>query len=365
MAGLGGAAGAGGSAGLGGAAGHAGAAGAAGAAPLDCPPATTLKQAADCTDRLIGAALAASRLSESGYATAAREHNYVTAENEMKWGNIEPSRGSFSFGSADQIVNFATTNGMKVKGHTLVWFDQNPSWLNSITSATDLRDALVDHINGVMDHYKGKITDWDVVNEAWISTGRTGDGEVTLRDSVWSRVLGESYIDEAFVAARAADPEATLIYNDFANEGLSDKSDHVYEMVKSMKMRGIPIDGVGMQMHVGVNTAPSVADVTANMQRLAELGLKIYVSEMDVNGCAGYSPEEQRKWYHDMVAVCVAQPACVGFTVWGITDKYSWLNSSTDDSMCSGGESPLPLLWDDNYMKKSAYTGVLDALLGK
>jgi endo-1,4-beta-xylanase len=314
---------------------------------------------------LIGVALAASRLSESGYANAAREFNYVTAENEMKWGNIEPSRGSFSFGSADQIVNFATQNGMKVKGHTLVWFDQNPSWLTSITSASDLRDAMVDHIKGVMDHYKGTIKDWDVVNEAYIATGRTGDGDVTLRDSVWSRVLGESYIDEAFIAAREADADATLIYNDFANEGLSDKSDHVYEMVKSMKMRGIPIDGVGMQMHVGVNTAPSVADVTANMQRLAELGLKIYVSEMDVNGCAGYTADETRTWYHDMVSVCMAQPACVGFTVWGVTDKYSWLNSSTDDSMCGGGESPRPLLFDDNYMKKSAYTGVLDALLGK
>jgi endo-1,4-beta-xylanase len=108
----------------------------------------------------------------------------------MKWGNIEPSRGSFSFGSADQIVNFATQNGMKVKGHTLVWFDQNPSWLTSITSASDLRDAMVDHIKGVMDHYKGTIKDWDVVNEAYIATGRTGDGDVTLRDSVWSRVLG-------------------------------------------------------------------------------------------------------------------------------------------------------------------------------
>ena len=353
----------GGSGGSSGSAGSAGTGGTAGA--LECPPAATLKEAADCTGRLIGAALAASHLSESGYATAAREHNYATAENEMKWGSIQPQRGQFNFGPADQIVNFAMQNGMKVKGHTLVWFDQNPSWVTSISNANELRTAMADHIEGVMDHYKGKITEWDVVNEAWVTPGRTGDGTPTLRDSVFSRLLGESFIDEAFIAARAADPDATLIYNDFANEGLSDKSDHIYEMVKDMKMRDIPIDGVGMQMHVGVNTAPSVADVTANMQRLAELGLKIYVSEMDVNGCAGYDADEQRAWYHDMVAVCVAQPACVAFTIWGITDKYSWLNGSQDDSMCSGGQSPRPLLWDDNYGKKPTYTGVLEALLGE
>jgi endo-1,4-beta-xylanase len=224
---------------------------------------------------------------------------------------------------------------------------------------------MVDHIRGVMDHYRGKITEWDVVNEAIITDGRYGDGNPRLRDTVFSRLLGPTFIDEAFMAARAADPNVLLIYNEFANEGLSDKSTYVYEMVKSMKMRGIPIDGVGLQMHVGVNTMPTAADVGTNLQRLADLGLKVYVSEMDVNGCAGYTLDQERTQYHDMVAVCVAQPACVGFTVWGITDKYSWLNTSTDDSRCTGGQLPRPLLWDDNYGKKSAYTGVMDALLGR
>jgi endo-1,4-beta-xylanase len=283
----------------------------------------------------------------------------------MKWGPIEPTRGSFSFGASDQIVNFAMQNGMKVKGHALVWHEQLPSWVNSISSASDLRTAMVNHINGVMNHFRGKVDTWDVVNEAWVTTGRTGDGNPMLRDTVFTRLLGTTFIDEAFMAARQADPTAILIYNEFANEGLSDKSDAVYEMVKSMKERNIPIDGVGMQMHVGVNTMPTRADVETNIQRLAELGLKVYISEMDVNGCAGYTAEQQRTQYHDMVAACVAQPACVGFTVWGVTDKYSWLNGSTDDSRCSGGQLPRPLLWDDNYGKKSSYTGVMDAFLGR
>jgi endo-1,4-beta-xylanase len=314
---------------------------------------------------LFGAALAASRLGESAYATAAREHSYVTPENEMKWGPIEPSRGTFAFGPADQIVSFATQNGMKVKGHALVWHEQLPGWVNNITNANDLRTAMINHINGVLNHYRGKIGEWDVVNEAWVTTGRFGDGDPRLRDTVFTRLLGPTFIDEAFMAARQADPNVLLIYNDFANEGLSDKSTAIYNMVKDMKARGVPIDGVGLQMHVGVNTMPTRAQVEANLQRLAELGLKVYISEMDVNGCAGYTAEQQRTQYHDMVAACLAQPACVAFTIWGVTDRYSWLNTSTDDSRCPSGQQPRPLLWDDNYGKKPAYSGVMDALLGR
>ncbi len=357
--------GSGGQPGAGGSTAQGGTTGSGGTGTLNCEPAATLREAAECTGRLIGAALAASHLGENDYASAAREHNYVTAENEMKWGSIEPSRGNFNFGSADQIVNFALDNDMKIKGHTLVWGEQLPSWVEGISSATDLRAAMVDHIKGVMSHYKGKVSDWDVVNEVFITDGRTGDGNARLRDTVFSRVIGPSYIDDAFIAAREADPDALLIFNEFANEGLSDKSDAVYAMVKDMVERGIPIDAVGMQMHVGVNTNPTVEEVTTNMQRLADLGLKVFVSEMDVNGCHGYTPEETAAYYHDMVGVCVAQPACIGFTIWGVTDKYSWLNTSLEDSQCSGGQSPFPLLWDDNYGKKSSYTAVMNALLGE
>jgi endo-1,4-beta-xylanase len=139
-------------------------------------------------------------------------------------------------------------------------------------------------------------------------------------------------------------------------------------MVKSMKMRGIPIDGVGLQMHIGYNTNPTAADVAANMQRLGDLGLKVFISEMDVNECAGYSDAQEKAQYHDMVATCVAQPACAAVTVWGITDKYTWedvANNSSSAAGCTNGQLPAPLLWDASYAKKSAYTGALDALLGR
>jgi endo-1,4-beta-xylanase len=365
-AGMAGGAGAGGSGsgmmtGTGGAAGGGGAMGTGGTG--NCT-ATTLKAAASCTGRLFGAALASSHLGESAYAAAARDHSFVTPENEMKWDTIEPTRGTFNFAPGDQIVSFAMQNGMKVKGHTLVWHKQLPSWVTSLSTADDVRKAMVDHIAAVVSHYKGKVSAWDVVNEAWITTGSTGDGNPMIRDSVFSSALGPSFIDQAFMAAHQADAGAMLIYNEFANEGLSDKSTAVYNMVKDMKARGIPIDGVGLQMHIGINTAPTATDVATNMQRLADLGLKVFISEMDVNGCAGYSLDQEKTQYHDMVAACVAQPACAAVTVWGITDKYSWLNSYVNAG-CASGQLPLPLLWDDNYGKKSAYTGALDALLGR
>lgn len=371
-AGSGGGAGSGGSgSGTGGRSGNGGAGGAgrggAGGAIL-CGTPATLKAAAACTGRLFGAALSSSHLAETAYATAAREHSFVTPENEMKWDAIEPARGGFSYAAADQIVTFAMQNGMKVKGHTLVWHKQLPAWVTALTAAADIRAAMLNHITSIVTHYRGRVAVWDVVNEAWVTTGSTGDGNPVLRDSVFETALGPSFIDEAFTAARQADPTALLVYNEFANEGMSDKSTAVYDMVRDMRSRGIPIDGVGMQMHIGINTNPTAADVAANMQRLADLGLQIFISEMDVNVCAGYSLDQERAQYHDMVAACVAQPACAAITVWGIPDKYSWLNIAVNMNSpagCATGQLPLPLLFDDSYGKKSAYAGVMDALLGR
>jgi endo-1,4-beta-xylanase len=204
---------------------------------------------------------------------------------------------------------------------------------------------------------------WDVVNEAWVTTECSGDGNPTLRDSVFSRYLGDTFIDEAFTAARAADPDAKLYYNDFSAEAMNDKADAIYQMVSGMIDRGIPIDGVGFQMHYGApHDVPPVAEFVQNMQRFADLGLEIVISEMDMHVCDGMTPEQQATNYHDIVAACVAQPGCKAITLWGVTDRYSWLNS-WDKINCSGSASPL--LWDDNFQKKPAYTAVLDALTGR
>ena len=333
--------------------------GATGTGGKPCPStAASLREAADCTGRLIGVALSTQHLSEGSYSAAAKEFNYVTCENEMKWDQLEPSRNQFSWSGADQIVNFALKNDMKVKGHTLVWYNQLPQWVNSLNNEADVRSAMLGHIKAVMQHYKGKVTTWDVVNEAVSIEG------TSYRDCPFYKYLGKTYIDEAFKAAREADPTVKLYYNDYNAEGMTPKSDFVYDLVKGLVERGVPIDGVGMQMHYGKpNDKFTIDELKANMQRYVDLGLDVLFSEMDMHRCEGMTEAQQVTLHHDIVAACVAEPRCIAVTFWGITDKYSWLNSYSPLG-CSGGQKALGCLWDDNFKKKPAYTGVLNALLG-
>jgi endo-1,4-beta-xylanase len=320
-------------------------------APTSVDP-TVIKAAAARTGRLFGAALGAVYLSEADYAaTAAAELSWVTPENEMKWSVTEPAPNVFDFSAADAIVAFAQQNGMSVKGHTLVWHNQLPAWASSITSADQLRQALINHVFQEVLHYRGQVVAWDVVNEAVADSGQS------LRSSVFSQLLGDSYLDDAFNAAHAADPDARLYYNEYGAEGLGAKSDYVYHLVQAMLARGVAIHGVGLQMHTGPADMPPTVDIAANMQRLAALGLEVAISEMDVPICAG-DLDAQSSRFHDIVAGCVAQPACKAITVWGLTDKYSWRNGT-------GCSSPRPLLFDDNYVAKPAHAGVLNAFLGR
>lgn len=283
----------------------------------------------------------------------------------MKWDATEPSRGSFTYGPGDQIVTFAMQNNMKVKGHTLVWHNQLPSWVTSLTSASDVSSAMTNHITNLVTHYKGKVVAWDVVNEAWATPNMTGVGPATIVSDVFYQNLGAGYIDTAFQTARQADSNALLFYNEFSIEGVNDKSTAVYNMVSSMIQRGIPIDGVGMQMHYGTFTnAPTAADFAQNLKRFTDLGIKVVLSEMDVNCCDGFTVAQEGTIYHDIVAACVQNPGCWAVTTWGTSDTYSWLNTY-NKSGCSSGMLPTPLMWDDNFAKKPAYTGMMNALMGQ
>ncbi|WP_437730137.1 endo-1,4-beta-xylanase [Sorangium sp. So ce1335] len=315
---------------------------------------------------LIGAAISGGGLNDNRYkSVAAAEHNYVTAENEMKWDALEPNPGQFSWGAADNIVNWARQNNMKVKGHTLVWHNQLPGWANSLSGAAAVEQAIRRHIENVMGHFKDRINHWDVVNEAVITNSDTGVGNPRMRPSVFFNALGERYLDLAFQIAREQDPTAKLYYNDYSIDALNEKADFVYEMVKGMVERGVPIDGVGFQMHIGPpNNEAGGADVAANLRRFADLGLEVLISEMDINRCGGVvTAEEQLTYYHDIVAACFSMPECTAITFWGINDGRSWLNSWSG-ALCNG-QSSQSLLFDDQYQKKATYNRVLDALLGR
>jgi len=299
--------------------------------------ASSLGAAAAQSGRYFGTAVAAPKLGDSTYSTILdREFNMITPENEMKWDTTEPSRGSFNFGPADQIVNHAVAHGQRMRGHTLVWHQQLPGWVSTL-SASDLQSAMDNHITQEMTHFKGKIYAWDVVNEAFAD-----DGSGQHRSSVFQDKLGNGFIEHAFRTARAADPSAKLCYNDYNIENWTDaKTQGVYTMVKDFKSRGVPIDCVGFQSHFGSGGAPASFQTT--LTNFAALGVDVQLTELDI---AQASPTA----YANTVNACLHVSRCTGITVWGIRDSDSWRT----------GENPL--LFDSSGNPKAAYTSVLNAL---
>jgi endo-1,4-beta-xylanase len=299
---------------------------------------TTLGASAAEKGRYFGTAVAANKLSDSVYVGILdREFNMITPENEMKWDATEPQQGVFNYSSADAIVSHAQGHGQRMRGHALAWHSQQPGWAQSL-SGTALRNAMVNHITNVVTHYKGKIYAWDVVNEAYADSGGV------RRDSNLQRT-GNDWIEVAFRTARAADPAAKLCYNDYNTDGQNTKSNAVFAMVQDFKARGVPIDCVGFQSHIN-SGSPLPSDYQANLQRFANLGVDVQITELDIAG----SGTAQANTYASVVRACLAVSRCTGITTWGIRDSDSWRSGDT------------PLLFDASGNKKPAYTSVLNAL---
>ena len=194
----------------------------------------------------------------------------------MKWDLVEPSRGEYEFGPADDIVARARDAKQKIRGHTLVWHAQLPGWVREL-GPEELRQAMREHIRNVVGHYDKDVGVWDVVNEPIADDGG-------LRPSVFARRLGPGFIEDAFRTARVADADAKLYLNEIGAEGINPKSNRLYEIVRDLKARGVPIDGVGFQAHTNLQGLPS--DFVANMQRFRALGLDVAITEADVGAAA-------------------------------------------------------------------------------
>lgn len=281
---------------------------------------------------------------------AKREFNILTPENQMKWDCIHPEPIRYDFEPAERHVQFALENGMLVHGHTLVWHNQLPGWLNRQWSRDELLKVLEGHIKTVVGHFKGRVKIWDVVNEAVSDTG-------TYRESLWYKVIGPEYIEKAFAWAREADPDAILIYNDYNIETINPKSNFTYQLIKELKEKGVPVDGIGFQMHIDIRGI-NYESFRNNMKRFADLGLKIYITEMDVRIPKNASQkdfEKQADIYAKIFEICLENPAVQAIQFWGFTDKYSWV-----PGFFTGYDHAL--IFDKDYKPKAAYFAILRVL---
>jgi endo-1,4-beta-xylanase len=290
----------------------------------------------------IGTAVIPFDLDTPAYAKVlAEQFSVVTPGNEMKWGVVEPTQGQFDWSGADRLVRFAEQHGQRVRGHTLLWHNQLPTWLtdgvtNGSISSSQLKGLLKQHIFTEVSRYRGRIWQWDVANEFFkdVSSGPSGINP----NDFWVSNLGPDIIPQAFRWAHEADPHALLFYNDYniaGEDGSNAKSDAVFAWLRQMLAQGVPIHGVGNQGHLDTQFGFSGARFQQDLERYASLGLKVAITEADVrtnvDGPTTQVPTDnlalfaQPYEFGQMIKAALAVPACISFTVWGFGDADSWV----------------------------------------
>ncbi|WP_432524720.1 endo-1,4-beta-xylanase [Kineococcus sp. SYSU DK006] len=263
----------------------------------------------------------------------AAEFSSLSPENQAKWEYIHPRQDFYNFYPMDAIVRFAQENRQVVRGHTLLWHSQNPEWLEEGDfTDEELRAILKEHIQTVVGRYAGRIQQWDVANEivkddgSGLRIGPTSEG-----GNIWITRLGPGIIADAFRWAHEADPQAKLFLNDYGVEGINPKSTAYYELVKRLKAEGVPVDGFAVQGHLSTQYG-FPGDLQANLQRFDALGLETAITELDVrmvlpeNGIPTSAQQaQQADYYRRALQACLGVEDCDSFTIWGFTDKYSWV----------------------------------------
>jgi endo-1,4-beta-xylanase len=274
---------------------------------------------------------------------AGEEFNFVTTENSLKWDLVNPLPGKYRWAQADNLVEHAKARRQAVHGHTLVWHRQLPGWI--LRSAPEDREVhMREFIDRVVTRYGRDIPVWDVVNEALEEDG-------TLRQSIWMEAMGADFIDIAFRQARLSAPDAVLLYNEYDVSFNGPKTDGLTMLMTALKDAGTPVDGVGFQMHLDADF-DRFDEVAAIFQRMAELDLDIYITELDVSILAGMNETQQARVFEEVLSLCLNQPRCKAYQTWGFTDMYSWRREFN------------PLLLDERYQPKPAYLAVQRRLAG-
>lgn len=287
-----------------------------------------------------------------------KEYNSITPENAMKIGTIHPAKDTYNWADADYLVNFAQQNNQRVHGHTLVWHQSLPDWVTNFSGdSAAWENLLKTHIQTVVTHFKGKVTSWDVVNEAINEDG-------TLRNSLWRQKLGDDYIARSFQYAHDADPAALLFYNDYGHEYGVTKRTAILNLVNNLKNRGIPIHGIGLQMHTRYTQADN--NLVNAINTAAATGLKVHIAELDIamnpdnvaNLVFTASLAEQQKQKYLLITKtfnAIPKAQQFGITTWNVGDADSWIPSNYN-------RPDWPLLFDNNYKRKPAYYGVLQGV---
>ena len=307
-----------------------------------------------------------------------REFNSLTAENAMKWGVIRPDGTNWQWERADRLVDFASRNDMHVLGHTLVWHSQVPRQVFSDASGNSLtRPALLarmeEHIATLVGRYKGRVHTWDVVNEAVDE----GNG---WRRSPWLNIIGEDFMEQAFRLARRADPAAKLLYNDY-NMHNPQKREFLVKVLRDYLDRGVPIDGVGLQGHLGLDY-PDMAEWERSIAAYEDLGLEVHVTELDVDvlpnpyqtgaeisnrfeysresdpwpdGLPDEVQERLADRYEEIFRIMLRHPAMKRVTFWGLHDGISWKNGFPIP-----GRTNYPLLFDRDLQPKPAWHRLME-----
>lgn len=292
--------------------------------------------------------------SDAPYRSAlASDFRSATPENELKMEAVHPQPDIYSFERADGIVGFARSRGLAVRGHTLLWGEQLPRWVTSPVmpwTRSSLREVLRRHVTTVVGHFRGRIDTWDVANEVVRADG-------SRSSTIWQRTIGDDDLDVAFRAARAADPGARLVLNDNGIERAGAHQDGVVRLVRDLRARGVPVDGIGIQAHLDPGSGVTASDLDRTMSRFAALGVRVEITEADVPRSPPLTPAAtvaQAETFAQAADACWQHAACDRFTVWGVTDAHSWRGADTGAVLVDGTGHPKP-----------AYAAVRAALAGR
>lgn len=321
-----------------------------GSAASICSPPPSGRAAAPFASRLpLGAAIRWKLVESSpGYASFFRSHySWLTPENELKMNALELGPGHYDFRTADAFVNWARGHGKSVHGHVLVWGQQVPGWVSRIHSAAQAAGVMASYIRTVVTHFRGRIGEWDVVNEAFNSDG-------TYTHNVWLRWLGPAYVGEAFRLARSADPSLRLCYNDTGIELPGPHATAALALIRSLRRQRL-LDCVGFEVHT-TPPAPPERVISNELGRFTATGAQALISELDVDIAATPGSDAARlaaqaHAYSAFALACLHTPRCARITTWGFTDASTWLGSDAH-----------PLPFDDRCRPKPAWDALKSAL---